>query len=82
MLDGLQRPVGPGLPQRLDVVAAGGDAGDRDAGPVAGFDVAGGVADGDAGASARVPPETSSPRRRAVLVTSVRWLNPSHSRRS
>ena len=46
-LDRLDRPVGAGLAQLLDRVAAGGDADDPDAGAVAGVDVAGGVADGD-----------------------------------
>ena len=46
----LERPVGAGLAQLLDAVAAGGDADDLDAGAVAGLDVAGRVADRDAGA--------------------------------
>ncbi len=48
--DALQGPICPSSPQRRDVVAAGGDADYPDTGAVACADVAGSVANRDAGA--------------------------------
>src|SRR5215212_12235743 len=41
------RPIGTGLVELLDAVGTGGNADHLDAGAVAGFDVARGIADGD-----------------------------------